>query len=173
MSRRPESQPILDQLAAVSFTDPEPASIRHLQRADLRTHALMSAWGGAGTWVPLRHGSSKVWMGGLNPQVCMRAPPGVEYVRVDMLVSGSGTLVLTSATTGITSTLIWEDEGGGNTLDAARFVSTSGAAGDANGPLQLRSGYLWTWADDEVTLDYQAGTGTVWGLRVTPVHVPR
>lgn len=177
MARIPLSTPLLDQLPEVVLVDPEPASIAHLQRIDRWLHALYSEWGGPGFWVPC-------WMDQSETpdeiELTVPVPPGVELFRVRALVSQRDKttprkcdLVLDCAATTSTTTLSWQELSGGNTLEGAFEVATSGVDGGDNGSLRVRSGTSWTWDFATVTMTFDVGTGKVWGLLFQPQHTPR
>lgn len=167
-TRQPETGPILDQLAVVAFADPEPATIRHLQRIDRRLHALYTAWGGGGFWVPCHMDNSETPDEMVVP---IPIPSGVEYFEVRALVSQrdkttpkAAKIVLQSGNTSDSVTITFAEFGGGDTLEGAIEVF-------ADDYLQCRSGLAWSWGDDEVTITFDIGTGKLWGLLFQPVHL--
>lgn len=169
-TRRAAAGPMLDQLEPVVLTDPEIATIRHLQRIDRWTHAGFTAWGGAGFWIPCHMDQSETPD---DLSVPVPVPPGVESFRVRALVSQRdkanpkrAEIVLTSLTTAATCKLSWQELTGGNTLDGAIKVS-------CDIPLQCRSGVSWSPAVDTVTVTFDTGTGTLWGLLFQPIHQDR
>lgn len=175
MGRAPEYDPILDNVGAVSLVDPAAAKIGALQRADRWVHALFTGWGGAGIWLPTHMDNSETPD---DIEVPVRIAPGVEYYHIRALVSRGNkntacTLTVLSSTSGLSTTLTWQGESDDSSLDGAFEVATIGARGDADGPLQVRSGVSWSWGTDRWTLTFDVGSGHVWGLCATPIHEPR
>jgi len=176
MARAPERSPALDQVNAVAIVDPAPARIQHLLRADTWLHALYTEWGGPGFYVPLHLAKNDTPD---DPVIRILVSAGVQYMRIRALVSAGGskgatsTLVITSSHTAATTTLTWQDVGSGDSLEGAFEVATSANPDDPNGPLLVRSGADWTISSDDLTLTYDAGNGTVWGLLFLPVHEVR
>lgn len=173
MPRRPLDGPILDALADPVLVDPVPASVRLLGRVDEYAHALMSAWGGPGLWVPLHLAK--------NSALEFKLPiaPGVEYMALRFWVSGSGKVEFQSTNIGAGGkrTFEWTDTGAGKTLDAAYELSTAGAIGDSSGPLQVRSGASWAWGMDTIVVTSAASgsggksiDGYIWSVLAAPVH---
>lgn len=175
--RAPEFEPSLDLISVPTLTDPEPASIRHLQRVDRRVHALYTGWGGNGIWVPTHMTQTE------SPDdlvIPLRLPPGVEYFYVRALVSQRDKsaaspckMVLTSTATASTCELQWVESTAGDVLQGAFEVASAGGSGEPNKPLQCRSGTAWTWGLDTVTVQFDTGKGTVWGICFQPIHTPR
>lgn len=169
-TRGPEWGPMLDQVPEVTLVDPEPATIRHLQRIDRWTHALYTGWGGPGLWVPCHMDNSETPD---DPQLAIPVPPGVEYFSVVALVSQrdkstptTASLTITSAATSAAVDISWQELTGGDEIEGAIAVA-------ADDLLQVRSGTSWAWGTDTLTITFDTGTGTLWGLKLQPVHPPR
>lgn len=177
MARAPAYEPILDQVAVVELVDPEPGSIRHLQRIDQRVHALHTGWGGTGIWVPVHMDDSE------TPDdvvINVPLPSGVEYFGVRALVSHRDKVspanceaTITSTATGSSTKLTWQESGAGDTLEGAFEIGTEGAPGEENGPLQCASGGSWAWDVDTLTIVFDTGKGTIWGILLSPIHTTR
>lgn len=177
MSRAPEYGPILDAVALVALTDPAAAKIGVAQRIDRWTHAIFTGWGGAGIWIPIHMDHSETPD---DIQVPVRIAPGVEYYHIRGLVShrdkttpATCVLNIASSTSGTDTDLTWQENGAGRSLSAAFEVATIGLRGESNGPLQVRSGVSWAWAQDIWTLTFDTGVGDVYGLCAIPIHEPR
>lgn len=177
MSRIPLNTPLLDQLPECVLVDPEPASIAHLQRIDRWLHALYTEWGGPGFWVPMWMDQSET-----PDEVTLDIPipPGVELFHIHALVSQRDKttprkcdLEIACAAEGSTTTLSWQELSGGNTLEGAFEVATSGVDGGTNGSLRVRSGTDWTWGVETIVCTFDVGTGKVWGLLFQPLHTTR
>lgn len=177
MSRIPLAVPLLDQLPEVVLVDPEAATIAQLQRIDRWLHALYSEWGGPGFWVPF-------WMSQSETpddfEITVPIPPGVELFHLRALVSQRDKttprkcdLEIACPAEGTTTTLSWQELSGGNTLEGAFEIATSGIEGGDNGSLRVQSGTNWAWSFADITLTFDVGTGKVWGILFQPQHTPR
>lgn len=169
MPRAPLSSPMLDQIAPIVLTDLVPAKIRLLQRADSLAHALMSEWGGPGMYVPMHLEKDDTPDDHVFP---LHVPPGIEHFDVVAVVSygttkgAEGKLELTSAATSATVAIVFQEASIEGTLEGAVL-----AFGDE--PLQVRSGVNWEPSWDTITLEFDQGSGTLWGLLFVPIYVPR
>lgn len=166
MARAPIDGPMLDQIGGITLAALEPAKIRHLQRADLYAHALMSAWGGPGFYVPMHLEKSDTPD---DPTVPVHVPPGMEHFAVQAIVSygsakgAEAVVTLTSAATADTCTLRWQDTAISDSLEGAVVIT-------ADEPLQVRSGINWEPSVDTITVEFDAGSGVVWGLLFVPIY---
>lgn len=177
MSRIPLGSPLLDQVPLVVLTDPEQASIAHLQRIDRWLHAAYTKWGGPGFWVPVCMDQSETPD---EMEITLPVPPGVELFHLRALVSQRDKttprrcdLEIACAAEGTTTTLSWQELSGGNTLEGAFEIATSGIEGGGNGSLRVQSGTNWAWSFADITLTFDVGTGKVWGILFQPQHTPR
>lgn len=177
MTRAALREPMLDQMALITLVDPEPASIAHLQRLDRRVHALATAWGGTGFYMALNMSNTE------SPddfEFALPVPPGVEWMRVYALVSQRDKAdpkpceaVISSANTTTSTTLRWQEVSGGNTLGGAYAIVTADDGDGDTGPLRVQSGVDWSWDFDLVTIVFDVGIGTIWGLLFQPIHQDR
>lgn len=177
MARDPVAEPSLDQVEVIELIDPVPATISHLQRIDRWTHATYTEYGGPGIWVPM-------WMDQAEtPDVMVFSlpiPSGVEYFRIRGYVSQRDKTTprrceidIASNNTGLSTKLAWQEVSGGNTLVGALEVATSDDASSDDGPLRCISGTSWSRGWDTITVTFDVGSGTVWGLLFQPLHTPR
>lgn len=169
MARAPANT-MLDTLGEPALVDPSPALVRVLARGDDYAHSLMTKWGGSGIWVPLH------LLDDSTLEFPYPVPPGVEYIHVTAYVSGRGKLELETATfgSGHKRVLSWNRVEGGDGLDSAYEVATSGGGSASNGPLQVRSGISWAWGEEVITVTLpntdKGATGHAWGMLIEPIH---
>lgn len=169
MARAPLPSPMLDQVAAINLVDFTPAKIRLMQRADAFAHALMSEWGGPGIYVPLHLDKTDTPDDHPFP---LHVPPGIEYFDVAALVSygttkgAAGEVVLTSTATAATCTITFQEVSIEATLEGAVLAFS-------DVPLQVRSGINWEPSVDTITVEFDVGSGVVWGLLFVPIYVPQ
>lgn len=168
MSRAPEASPMLDQVGDVVLADLTPARVRHLQRADTYVHALYSEWGWPGFYVPLHLAKTDTPD---DLEFKIEVPPGIEYFEIMAVVSygtskgAASVATLTSTATGDSVTIEWSAGGAGDSLPGSFEVGAADL-------LQCRSGVSWQRSTDTITVVFDQGSGTLWGLCFLPVYVP-
>lgn len=172
MSRKPESSPSLDTIGQVGLVDPEPARVLLLQQADRRQHALQTAWGGVGVWIPCYMTPSSALT------LKIRVPPGVTHCRVAALGAGDIHVTFTSLTDSTGCKLDWPVfpiDGGPESAFYMQSVVQLSAA-DGAGTLrhvEVAASPAWDWADETITLTCGGADGHVYGVGFFPIHVPR
>ena len=110
----------------------------------------------------------------------IRVPPGVQYMKVGVLISGLGYCSIDSTNNGNPKSLGTSFDAGGDVPAAALFFSTSEQPNDdlSHSPLKVRASLAWDWTYETVTfivaksVDYEA-TATIHGVVFTPIWQPQ
>lgn len=174
MSTRPVN--ISLDLADVS----EIRDMREARASDLPRdqHALMSSWGGPEQARSVYYTSTGGTTTTYYPSA--RVPPGVTDVGIEILVSGSASILITSAVDAVgslfTSAVTYADT---PTSESATRIYNSGTDSSQGAPgraLTVRSAVAWTWETVQLTLvidPLSAEDVVIYGLSVVPLHIPR
>jgi len=166
---------IVDNAPASALVDLEPARVWILAEAMQRQHSLMTTWGGPGIYAGLRADE------GDTVTLRFRVPPAVTEANITLITSGVGSVTITSSNDATGTTLTWST--GGDAVSTVSKVSTVGvlpaALGAASGrAVTVAATYnvstSWVWTTEMLTFVVaSAGTGTIHGVLVRPVHVAR
>lgn len=167
MSKAPRFSPALDKEQGTdTLTDPQEASILLLQTVEARQHALMSGWGGPG------HCYSCHVTEGETKGVIVRVPSGTYVAQLGILVTGTGSVTITSDTDATGTTLEWNNTGDdAHEVYIAKWTSgqKDGAAASTGRDVEVSAAASWRWEYETLTLTSSgAGTldGTIWGVVV-------
>lgn len=163
----------LDTAAVAGIRDLAPARASDLPRDQ---HALMSAWGGPEQARACYYTALAGVTTTYYPSV--RVPPGVTEMGVEVLMSGTGRVLITSPADATGSLLLsavtYDDTS--SLENASRLYA--GTVSDYSSPgraLTVRSAVAWTWetVQLEMIINPNGFDVVIYGLSFVPIHIPR